>query len=140
MFGLFKKKTISQLPISKAIVECKKNGAKDLSINLYIEDQILFQVIMAKHFQENGLETQSIDDMAIIHFFNKNKTLTINTWNKFKIEKLELEYLHYEKPKGVFVYLKNVGNNPKKIEDAIQKEILKYDLTNDSKISIEYTS
>lgn len=139
MFRLFKKKPISQLPISKAIVESKKNGAKDLSINLYIENQILFQVIMAKHFQENGLEIQSIDDMVIIHFFNKNKTLTINTWNKFKIEKLELEYLHYEKPKGVFFYLKNVGNNPKKIEDAIQKEILKYDLTNDSKISIEYT-
>jgi len=141
MFGLFKKKkkSIPEMAISEAIVECKKQGAENLSINLYIEDQILFQVIMAKHFSNRGLETDNNEDMAVVHFFNKNKTLTIDTWEKFQQEKMENDFLHYEEPKGVFFYVKNIGDNPKNIEEAIKLEMLRYDLTNDSKISIEYT-
>ena len=141
MFGILKKKkkSIPEMPISEAIVECKKQGAKNLSINLYIEDQILFQVMLAKHFTNRGLELSHPEDMAIVHFFNKNKTLTLETWGKFKSEKMEHIFLHYEQPKGVFHYVKNIGTNPKNIEKAIRNEILLYELTSESKISIEYT-
>lgn len=141
MFGLFKKKkkSIPEMPISEAIVECKKQGAKSVSINLYIEDQILFQVMLAKHFKAKGLESDNSDDMAIIHFFNKNKTLTLETWERFKSGKMENDFLHYEDPKGIFNYVKNIGDNPKNIEQAIQKDMTLYELTNESIISIEYT-
>lgn len=141
MFGLFKKKkkSISEMPISEAIVECKKQGAKDVSINLYVDDQILFQVILAKHFTDKGLKSDNLNDMAIIHFFNRNRTLTLKTWEKFKSKEKENNFLHYEEPKGVFNYVKNIGINAKNIEEIIQNEILLYELTNESKISIEYT-
>lgn len=56
MFGLFKKrkKPIHELPIWEAIVECKRQGAENLGINLYIQDQILFQVMSAKQFEDKG--------------------------------------------------------------------------------------
>ena len=140
MFGLFKKKkkTIHELPISEAIIECKRQGAKNLGINLYIEDQILFQVMSAKHFENKGLELINKDDMAVVHFFNKNKTLTHEAWEKFKNEKRENDFLHYEEPKGIFNYIKNIGNKPVIIETEIQSQMKLYELTNGSKISIEY--
>ena len=140
MFGLFKKKKkpIYELPISEAIVECKRQGAEDLGINLYIEDQILFQVMSAKHFESKGLEFTHKDDMAIVHFFNKDKTLTQKAWDKFKSEKKENDFLHYEDPKGVFFYVKNIGSKPVTIEKEIQSHMKLYELSNDSNISIEY--
>lgn len=80
MFGLFKKKAklIPEMSISEAIVELKKQGIKNLSINLCIEDQMLFQVMLAKYFTDKGLELNNPEDMAIVHFFHKNKTLTLN--------------------------------------------------------------
>ena len=141
MFGIFKKKKkpISEMRISEAIVECKIQGVENLSINLFIEDQILFQVIMAKHFTDRGLDIINREDMAVVHFFHKNKNLTIDTWEKFKQENMENDFLLYEEPKGVFIYVKNIGDNPREIEEAIKKEMLRYNLINDSKISIEYT-
>jgi len=140
MFGLFKKKkkSIPEMPISEAIVECKKQGAKNLSINLYIEDQILFQIMSAKVFEDKGLIVNNPEDMAVVHFFNKNKTFTLITWEKFKVEQKENDYLHYEKPKGIFYYIKNIGDKPMTIELEIQNEIKLYNLSNNSKISIEY--
>ncbi len=127
------------MPISEAIIECKKQGAKSVAINLYIEEQILFQVMLAQHFTKKGLKTENSDDLAIVHFFNKNKTLTLDAWERFKLDKMENNFLHYEEPKGIFFYVKNIGRNPKSIEQEIQKDILLYELNNESKISIEYT-
>lgn len=140
MFGLFKKKKkpIHELPISEAIIECKKQGAENLGINLYIQDQILFQVMSAKHFEDKGLDLTNKDDMAAVHFFNKNKTLTQKTWEKFKSEKRENDFLYYEEPKGVFNYIKNIGNNPMTIEKEIKSQMEFYELSVDSNISIEY--
>lgn len=140
MFRLFKKKRkpIHELPISEAIVECRRLGVDNLGINLYIEDQILFQVMPAKHFESKGLELINKDDMAVVHFFNKNKTLTQMTWEKFKFEKKENDFLHYEEPKNVFNYIMNIGNKPMTIEKEIQSQMKLYELTNDSNISIEY--
>jgi len=140
MFGFFKKKKkpIHELPISEAIIECKKQGAENLGINLYIQDQILFQVMSAKHFEDKGLELTNKDNMATVHFFNKNKTLTQKTWEKFKSEKKENDFLHYEEPKGVFNYIKNIGNKPMTIEKEIKSQMKFYELSGDSNISIEY--
>ena len=141
MFNIFrKKKKANKNPsISEAILECKKRGFKNLSIQLYIENQILFQVELAKHYINKGLKTENNEDMVIIHFFNKNKTLTLNTWEKFKTKEVESLYFHYEEPKGVFIYLKNVGFNPKMIEEEIHREMLLYELGKESNISIQYS-
>ena len=140
MFGLFKKKQkpIHELPISEAIVEFKRQGGENLGINLYIRDQILFQVMAAKHFEGKGLELANKDDMAAVHFFNKNKTLTQKIWEKFKSEKSGKDFLHYEEPEGVFYYIKNIGNIPVIIEQEIQSQMKLYELSNDLSISREY--
>ena len=57
---------------------------------------------------------------------------------KFKNEKRENDFLHYEEPKGIFNYIKNIGNKPVIIETEIQSQMKLYELTNGSKISIEY--
>ena len=110
MFGLFKKKkkSIPEMPISEAIIECKKQGAKSVSINLYIEDQILFQVMLAKHFKGKGLESDNSDDMAVVHFFNTNKTLTHDTWEKFKLETKRLRKRKEELPRSQELSLSGV--------------------------------
>lgn len=140
MFGLFKKKKkpINELPISEAIIECKRLGVENFGINLYIEDQILFQVTNAKHFTEAGLEVNNEDDLAVVHFFNKNKTLTLDTWESFKTHQRENEFLYYEEPKGVFNYTKNIGNIPGEIEKEIYQQMKLYIIPEGSHISIEY--
>ena len=140
MFRLFKKKkkSISEMSISEAIIECIKKGAQNLHINLYIEDQILFQVMGAKHFKGKGLEMTNADDMAIVHMFDKKKTFALMTWENFKSEELGNKYVQNEELKGIYTYVKNIGNKPKDIEQIIQNEILLYEAIEKSKISFEY--
>lgn len=140
LLHLFKKKQkpIHQLPIADAIIECKKLGVSELGINLYIEDQILFQVMLAKHFTRKGLELNNEDDLAVVHFFNKNKTLTLDTWESFKTHQRENEFLFYEEPTGVFNYIKNIGNIPSEIEKEVHQQMKLYLLPKDAHISIEY--
>lgn len=140
MFGLFKKKKkpINELPISEAIIECERLGVENFGINLYIEDQILFQVTNAKHYTKAGLEVNNEDDLAVVHFFNKNKTLTLDTWESFKTHQRENEFLYFEEPKGVFNYTKNIGNIPSEIEKEIYQQMKLYIIPEGSHISIEY--
>ncbi|MBS2212774.1 hypothetical protein KEM09_15245 [Carboxylicivirga mesophila] len=140
MFGLFKKRNrpIHELPISKALVEYRKKGFVILGINFYIDDQILFQVLLAKHFKEKGLEVINEDDMAIYHFFNKTKTLTNETWEIFKNEEINSSFLHFEELKGVFGYVRNIGKKPTEIEEAIYNDMKLYNLSKEKKVVIEY--
>jgi len=126
MFNLFKRnKPLHKLPISEAIVKLQKKGAKNLHINLSINDEILFQVMPAKHFEENGFDCKH-SDFAIVHFFTKQKINQFkNTFNNFKGSK---ELFYYEKPKNNHIFLQNIGNNPSIIESKIKEAIDEYHL------------
>ena len=141
MFKFFRKKDprkdLSQLSISSAIEACLKRGANNLHINLYIEDQILFQIMPAKNFAEKGFEYK-YQDLVMVHFFNKNKDLTLATWEKFIREKMEDKLFYFEEPKGVHIYLENLGNDLKEIEAKIHKTKAFYELDPSSHITIEY--
>ncbi|XOV67662.1 MAG: hypothetical protein ACFHU9_00555 [Fluviicola sp.] len=127
MFGLFKKKkNISLLPIQKAIVECPKLGSKSFAINIWIKDQILFQVMAGKHMTKHGLEVNSDSDRCLVHFFNKNKSHTWNNWKTFKEKHEALDLLYFEEPKGNHNYMKNIGSDPKNIEKEITQAIELY--------------
>jgi hypothetical protein len=76
--------------------------------------------------------------MAITYFFNKNKTLTLEAWERFKSGKMEDNFLHYEAPKGIFNHVKNRGSNPKTIEQVTQKKMFTYELTSQSVVKTEY--
>ena len=140
MFGLFKKrkKDISQLPISEALPELYNNhGAKYLNIMLWIGDQILFQVIPAKHFIDKGIKSNSDKDLVVLHFFNKNKTNTIDTWEYFKNN--SDGYINFENPKGNENFIKLLGNNPKQIERLVNEEVIKYKIKDQSLVKIQYS-
>jgi hypothetical protein len=139
MFGLFKrKKNIASLPIHMAIIECQKLGSKSLAINVWINDQILFQVMAGKHMVKHGLELNTDGDRCLIHFFNKNKTHTWSNWEAFREKHIELELLYFEEPKGNHNYVKNIGTDPKNIEKEITQAIELYSDIDRNLISLEY--
>lgn len=76
-----------------AILEQKPHN---LSIDIYIKDQILFQVMPAKTFIELGFQTDKPDQFVAAHFFNENKTLTLDVWPKFQHPNLGKEYHYFE--------------------------------------------
>jgi len=141
MFGLFKKKEkkVKQPRISEIVEHALSKGQKGLHINLYIEDQILFQVVPARSYGKRGLSDDELNGFVELHFFNKNKTLT-NENEAFAKKLVEKNILtHYEEPKGNHNYISAVGNNPEKIERLINKRIDEvYQNIDRNRISIEY--
>ena len=138
MLGLFKKKPKATRAIAKTILRYRAQGINNIDINFYIADQILFQVLPAHHFKEKGLNVNSPEEMAVVHFFNKNKTHTYYAWDAFKDATHTEAFLTYEEPKGIFFYLKNIGHQPKAIEQEILHQITHYRLSDYSKISVQY--
>ncbi len=139
IFNLFKKKKRNNDSISARLTEILNHQPNNLHMLVYFKNQILFQIMPAKNFKQNGLTTPNPNDLVVIHFFNKNKTLTFDKLGKFENPDLEQQYFHYEEPKGNFNYLKVLGMNPTEIEKEIQancKEI--YDLDDLNEITIEY--
>ncbi|MGB6034703.1 MAG: hypothetical protein WBG42_00445 [Cryomorphaceae bacterium] len=112
----------------------------NLHVLIYIKDQILFQVMPAKNFTDEGLNASNPHDFVALHFFNKNKTLTFDKLSKFKSPDLEKQYLYFEKPKGNFNYVKILGQNPNEIEKEIYTNFNEiYELDDLSEITIDYT-
>lgn len=141
MFSFFRKrkKDITKLPIAEAIpVLYKDQGFRKINIMLWTGDQILFQVNSAEYYVERGIQPCSDKDMVIIHFFNKNKTNTLDAWETFK--KHSEEYINYEHPKGVDNYVKQAGDDPKMIDFLIQEEIKKYNIPDLSSIKVQYNN
>ena len=138
-FDIRNKKRSSEQTISTRLTKILNQRPNNLHLMIYIKDQILFQVMPAKNFTKNGLVASSPNDFVALHFFNKNKTLTIEKLNKFRGSEFEKDFFFFEKPKGNFNYLKILGQDPAEIEKEIYsnfKEI--YDLEDLSDISIEY--
>jgi hypothetical protein len=75
--------------------------------------------MLAKNMAKHGLDSNDPEDMCIAHFFNKNKTNTSGDWITFRENFNELGLSYCEEPKGVHLYLKNIGNDPMTIENEI---------------------
>jgi hypothetical protein len=98
--NIFKRKIPKTDSISDKILQIQKMEASNLHISIYIKNQILFQIMPIRHFGQHGMEIKKADNLASVHFFNKNKTLTIDSWSKFKETELSKDYFYYEEPKN----------------------------------------
>lgn len=138
MFGLFKRKK-KQPGVSDVIRQALTQGEIGLHINLYVDDQILFQVVPAEHYGERGIEENDLNGFIELHFFNKNKTLTIEN-EQFAKELSDLGTLTYfEEPKGNHNYIQAIGRIPEEIEKTINERIgTIYSTIKSERISIEY--
>lgn len=108
-------------------------------IDYWIDDQILFQVMHAKYFVDHGFQANT-NDFAIVHFFNKNKTYSLKTWQKFQENQQTSELFYFEEPKGYHNYLKNIGSEPTNMEMEINKALDFYELEPHRTIRFEMNS
>ena len=107
---------------------------------IWIEDQILYQIEHPTHYIKHfGYEINN-DELVEVHFFNKNKTLTIYAEQYFIENDIQKEYKHYEEPTGNNTYirtikkaaiLESINNCLKDIYkidlDKLRVEIVKYE-------------
>lgn len=129
----------TQGSIKASLTTILKQKPRNLYINIYIEDQILFQVLPAKTFIELGFQTDTPDRFVALHFFNKNKTLTLDVLSKFQHPDLGKDYYYFEEPKGNYNYIKEIGVSPKELQNQIHFAITQiYEVVNMKDISIEY--
>ena len=136
MFGLFNKKKPG---ISDVIRQALIQGETGLHVNLHVDDQILFQVVPAKQYAQRGIKEEDLNGFIEYHFFNKNKTLTIENehFAKELSEKGTLTY--FEEPKGIHNYIQAIGIIPEDIEKIINERIRTiYSNIESERISIEY--
>ena len=124
--------------ITRNILEFQSQGASDISINIWTNEQILFQISPARDFIKYGLSVNSDKDRAILHFFNKNKTNTLIDSIKFEKDYEVLDLIEFEEPKGVKNYVKNIEHEPKQIAKEILEGIEIYESVEKKSISIEY--
>ncbi len=138
MFGIFKKKK-KQPGISDVVGQALTQRENGLHVNLYVDDQILFQVVPAKNYAERGIEGGDLKGLAELHFFNKSKTLTIDN-EQFAKELSDKGILKYfEEPKGIHNYIQPIGKNPVEIEKIINERIgTMYSNIRSERIRIEY--
>lgn len=133
IFDLFKPS------IHNNINKAWKKGSENLHINLFLDKQILLQVLPSRHFIEKGIKFCNKNDMSIIHFFNKNKTNPFNKLEKFETRISEDKFIKFETKKNIN-FVRNIGNNPKVIENEIFKDIELYGLKEfeKGKIKVEF--
>lgn len=138
MFGLFKRKK-KQPGISDVIRQALTMGETGLHVNLYVDDQILFQVVHAKDYAQRGIKKGDLDGFIELHFFNKNKTLTIDNEQIAKALADKGTLTHFEEPKGIHNYIQAIGKIPDEIEKTINERIrTMYSNIDSERISIEY--
>ncbi|GEM_PF-2149452 len=129
----------SDTSVEQKLKDVLAQAPGNLQVNLYYGDQILFQIMQGKNFVESGFVTDHPDHFVELHFFNKNKTNTAQTWLKFKDVKFSNVYYSFEKPKGNYNFIKEIGSSHEEIYDCIQYNLRKvYDIHSSQEISIEY--
>jgi hypothetical protein len=137
MFGILKK--IRKPKISNIIKNALSQKESNLHIDIYIDNQILFQVVPAKYYDNKGLTKIELNGFIELHFFNKNKTLTLDYQEKLIQLSNNGEFTYYEEPKGIHNYIKPIGMNPEIIEIIIKNRIKNtYHNIDTSRISIRY--
>ncbi|MFK7784317.1 MAG: hypothetical protein AB8B56_04325 [Crocinitomicaceae bacterium] len=124
--------------ISKVILESRSQRIEKLCIDLWIKDQILFQVMPCSEMGEYLSSVGSSHDLGILHFFNKNKTHTTDSWEYFKDNYERLGLIFVEKPNNYHFFSKNIGSDPKNIELEIHRSIDLYERLNRDEITIRY--
>ena len=139
LFKSLFKSNLNQLDkIAKNIKKLNQKGANNLHVDLYLNGQILFQIMPSNNFAEDGLN-YNYGDFSIVHFFNNDKDLTHKTWNKFKNDRMNEKFFYFEKPKGVHIYIQNIRRGDTLFQEKINKAIELYkEDTLDKKIEIEY--
>ena len=136
MFKLFGNKRTNKQNLAQDIRNFLAINPANPQIDIWIDDQILFQVMRCRVFNDRDFEHDR-NDFAIAHFFNKNKTYTLNAWKKFQTDEQEKKLVYYEEPKGVHNYLKNIGSNPEIMEQEINEAIAYYEPDPSRTIRIE---
>ncbi len=138
MFGIFKSKK-KQSGISDVIKQALAQGETGLYVNLYVDDQILFQVVPAKHYTQRGIKGEYLSGFIELHFFNKNKTLTIEHEQFAKELSNKGTLTYFEEPQGIHNYIQAIGKVPEEIEKIINERIkTMYSTIESERISIEY--
>ncbi len=128
-----------QNSIANMVRQILNNGSTGLHINLYAENQILFQIIPAFHYEKWGIKGSELSGFIELHFFSENKTLTVD--NQPIANKLakDGELIYFEDPKGIYNYIKAIGSDPDNIETVIQQRIKEmYSNIKSDEITIEY--
>ncbi len=138
MFNFLRKKRKQK--VSEVIYASELQGVTYLSIDLWIKDQILFQVLPARKLEKYGITTEAPKDYAIFHFFNKNKTRTIQAWEFFKENYESLGLTFTEDPVDYHFFARNIGPSPEEVEHQIEEGIKLYPNIDRDQIRIEYKS
>ncbi len=133
---LFKKNNLID-NISDKIIDSRKRGIKYFTINLWIDNQILFQNGPGEHFIKHGIDVKSDKEIFAIHFFNKNKTLTTKSWEKFKNDK-NSNYVNFTSTDGNDYYIKSMGIDSFEVMKNIKAEIELYEIKDKSRIGIQF--
>jgi hypothetical protein len=136
MFKFFKNQRTKKLTLAEDIQNFLNLNPANPQIDIWIDDQILFQVMRCRVFNNHDFEHKH-DDFAIAHFFNKNKTYTLSAWKKFQADEQERKLIYFEEPKGIHNYLKNIGSNPELMEQEINEAIAYYELDSSRTIRVE---
>ncbi len=140
IFNIFKRKQKDNISISGRLTAILNQHPNNLHITIYIKEQVLFQIMPARNFINNGFKTDRLNDFVVLHFFNKNKTLIFDKLSNIKGTEIEKDFFFFEEPKGNFNYLKSIGNNPKEIEKEIYNNFRTiYELKDLNEITIDYT-
>lgn len=130
MFRFLKKKT-NKLPIAEAMKIAANKAKGEYGAALMYKDQVLFQLIQSKFFEQHGFKHKIYQSFSELHFFNKNKTATIEYHSIFKDLTKTGEYYYFENPIGNHTYIKEIGIDLLEIEKISKKrisEIYKLDL------------
>jgi hypothetical protein len=119
MIRIFRKRNKQHafLPIKEGLRNAIKNGESSIQVNIYVDKQILFQVVPVQPYFKRGITEQ--EGFIEAHFFNKNKTLTLQNENKLAERAKKGDFIHYEDSKGWQFYIKWIGKNPAEIEKII---------------------
>lgn len=137
MFTFFKKKRAKNQSFNEGIRKFVKTSNANQQIDIWIDDQILFQVMKCEVFKDRGIEYEP-NDFVIVHFFNENKTHTLKAWKKFQDDGQENHDCYYEAPKGMHFYLKNIGSDPERIEQEIIATTNFYELDTSRNLRLEF--
>jgi hypothetical protein len=94
--GPFKKRGINYSSVLSDLTGIMNKRPNNLHITIFIDDQVLFQLMPARNFKPYGFIAQNGDDLSEVHFFNKNKTKTLYAHPKLQSSQFSKSYFYYE--------------------------------------------
>jgi hypothetical protein len=122
------------LGIKQKIDDCRKKGATKLSIDVYMDDMIVFQIHPITNFTQFGLKAYNPKDKVLSCFFHKGKKHVEHVHQKYKVS----DWCYFENPKGIHSYAKNIGFDSEIIAKEIYSTIEFFEIANLSELILEY--